>query len=68
MPEPTDQSLTAKADAAFRQAAAKVVRLARQTGTPIIVWERGGIRAIDPDEFTDQAADRPTNPEVSHQD
>ena len=68
MPEPTDQSLKAKADAAFRQAAAKVVRLARQTGTPIIVWERGGIRAIDPDEFMDGAADRPAIPKVSHPD
>jgi hypothetical protein len=68
MPEPTDQSLTAKADAAFRQADAKVVRIARQTGTPIIVWERGGIRAIDPDEFTAGAANRPAIPKVSHAD
>jgi len=37
------QALTEKADAAFRQAAAKVVELARQTGTPVIVWENGRI-------------------------
>jgi hypothetical protein len=51
MPEPTDPSLITKAEAAFRQAAAKVVRQARLTGTPIIVWEGGEIRAIPPDEF-----------------
>jgi hypothetical protein len=66
MSEPTDESLTAKIDAAFRQAAAKVVRLARQTGTPIIVWERDGIRAISPDEAEERMALRPANPEVSH--
>jgi len=36
-------TLTEKADAAFRQAAAKVVELARQTRTPVIVWEDGRI-------------------------
>jgi len=68
MSEPIDQSLTEKADAAFRQAAAKVIRLARQTGTPIIVWDRGGIRAISPDEAEERMALRPANPEVSHPD
>jgi len=66
MPEPTDQSLTAKADAAFRQAAAKVIRLARQTGTPVIVWDRDEIRAISPDEALERAGLRPADPEVSH--
>jgi hypothetical protein len=66
MSEPTDQSLTAKADAAFRQAAAKVVRIARQTGTSIIVWDRGGIRAISPDEAEKRMADRPADSKVSN--
>ena len=34
---------TEKANAAFRQAAAKVVERARQTGTPVIVWENGQV-------------------------
>jgi len=68
MPEPTDQSLTAKADAAFRQAAAKVVRLARQTGTPIIVWDRGGVRAISPDEPLEAVARRPADTAIRHPD
>ena len=38
-----DDSLTEKANAAFRQAAAKVIERARQTGTPIIVWEEGRV-------------------------
>jgi len=33
----TRNRLTEKANAAFRQAAAKVVERARQTGTPVIV-------------------------------
>jgi hypothetical protein len=37
----TGNRLTEKANAAFRQAAAKVVERARQTGTPVIVWEKG---------------------------
>jgi hypothetical protein len=43
MSKKTGVTLTEKADAAFRQAAAKVVELARQTGTPVIVWEDGRI-------------------------
>jgi hypothetical protein len=39
----TSNTLTEKAEAAFRQAAAKVVERARQTGTPVIVWEEGRI-------------------------
>jgi hypothetical protein len=52
MAELTERSIAAKADAAFRQAADKVVQAARQTGTPIIIWDhdRGQIRAISPDE------------------
>jgi diaminopimelate decarboxylase len=38
-----DGTLTEKANAAFRQAAAKVIERARQTGTPVIVWEEGQV-------------------------
>jgi hypothetical protein len=39
----TRDTLKQKADAAFRQAVAKIVELARQTETPVIVWEDGRI-------------------------
>lgn len=42
--------LTLKADAAFRQAARKVIQVALQTGTPIIVWEEGRVKKISPDQ------------------
>ena len=56
MPPPIDQSMTLKADAAFRRVAAKVVLIARQTGTPVIVWDHqlGQIRALSPDEASEQ--------------
>jgi hypothetical protein len=38
-----NMTLTEKADAAFRQAAAKVIERARQTGTPVILWENGRV-------------------------
>jgi hypothetical protein len=40
---PSDGKLSTKAIAAFRQAARKVIERARQTGTPIIVWEDGKV-------------------------
>jgi hypothetical protein len=36
-------ALLANADAAFRQAAMKVIERARQTGTPVIIWENGQV-------------------------
>ena len=33
-----DMPLSSKADAAFRQAAKKIIQRARQTGTPVVVW------------------------------
>jgi hypothetical protein len=42
--------LTLKAEAAFRKAMENVIRTARQTGTPIIVWENGRVRELSPDE------------------
>lgn len=43
--------LTEKANAAFRQAAAKVVQQARLSGTPVIVWQDGQIKAIPPEQL-----------------
>jgi hypothetical protein len=61
MPESIDQTFTAKIEAACRRAAARVVRLARQTDTPIIIWdhERGQVRAISPDEAQEQLSGNP---------
>jgi hypothetical protein len=50
MSDKTRDTLTEQADAAFRQAAAKVVNLARQTGTPVIVREDGRIVQKSADE------------------
>jgi len=50
MPETSDTPLTTLADAAFRQAAAQVVRRAQQTGTPLIVWEQDRLQSIMPEE------------------
>jgi hypothetical protein len=50
MSHKTRDTLTEQADAAFRQAAAKVVNLARQTGTLVIVWEDGQIVQKSADE------------------
>jgi len=68
MSESFDESLTAKADAAFRQAAVQVVRLARQTGTSIIVWDHGEIRAITPEEAEKRIAECPANSKVAQPD
>ena len=44
-------SLSAKVDAAFRQAAVKVVQRAKQTGTPVIVWEKGRVKEVPADQI-----------------
>lgn len=42
----TIESLTEKAHAAFRQTAVKVIERAKQTGTPVIVWENGQVAIV----------------------
>jgi hypothetical protein len=46
MNETDDSLVIAKIEAAFRQAARKVVRVAKQTGTPVIVWKDGRVCEI----------------------
>ena len=46
-----DMPLLSKADAAFRQAAKKIIQRARQTHTPVVVWEEGHIKEIPGEEF-----------------
>jgi len=40
-----------KADAAFRQVAKKVIQVALQTRTPIIVWEENRVKEVSPEQL-----------------
>ena len=40
--------LTKLADAAFRQAAKKIIKRAKESGTPVIIWEDGEVKRVDP--------------------
>jgi hypothetical protein len=62
-PRPDD--LTEKANAAFQQAAARVVQRARLTGTPVIVWEDGRVKAIPPEQLS-HLEKAPKSPEEAH--
>jgi hypothetical protein len=57
-------TLTEKANAAFREAAVKVIERARQTGTPVIVWENGRIVEKSVEEF-DRASSAPSVGSIS---
>ena len=46
-----EDSLSAKADAAFRQAARDVIRRAKQTGTPVVIWKEGKVTEVPPEEL-----------------
>jgi hypothetical protein len=59
MSEETAESLTEKAIAAFRQVAVQVIKRARQTGTPVIVWEDGHMVERTPDEMEQKLARKP---------
>jgi hypothetical protein len=42
---------TEEVDGAIRQAAEKVLKRAKQTETPVVVWEDGEIKEIPPEEI-----------------
>jgi hypothetical protein len=65
MPKSIVQTFTAKVEAACRQAADKVVQLARQSGTSIIIWDhdRRQVQAISPDEAQERLSGIPS-PEI----
>ncbi len=44
-------SLTLKVDAAFRQAVRKVIQQAKQTNTPVVIWEENRIKEISSDQL-----------------
>lgn len=52
----TGGSLSEKADAAFQQAAIKVVERARQTGTPVIIWEDDHVKEVAPQQLEQRVA------------
>ena len=49
-----DALLSSKANAAFQQAAKKVIQRARQNGTPIIIWEAGNVKEIHAEHLDQQ--------------
>jgi hypothetical protein len=48
MKKQSEHSMTKLADAAFRQAAEKVIQRAENSGTPVIVWLNGKVTELDP--------------------
>lgn len=48
MKKSNEKSLTKLADAAFKQAAQKVIERAVASGTPVIVWKNGAIQEVEP--------------------
>ena len=48
MNKATEQQLTKLADAAFRQAAKKVIERAAMSGTPVIIWEDESLKQVQP--------------------
>jgi len=46
-----NESLSWKADAAFRQAAKKVIQRAKETATPVVVWESDKVKEIPADQI-----------------
>jgi ABC-type sugar transport system substrate-binding protein len=48
MKKSTEQPLTKLADGAFEQAAKKVIERAKESGTPVIVWEDESVKEVEP--------------------
>ena len=46
-----ESTLSWKIDAAFRQAAQKVIQRAKETGTPVIIWEDGEMKEVPPEQL-----------------
>ncbi len=53
-------SLSEKADAAFQQAAKKVIQRAKQTHTPVVIWHEGKVQEIPSDQIESVLQQRPT--------
>ena len=62
-PKKRNGSMQDKANAAFEQAAVKVIELAKQTGTPVVVWEDDQVREVTPEQITEHR-----KPKTEHHD
>lgn len=60
-PANTNESLSARADAAFQRAAQKVVERARQTGTPVVVWKDGHVTELPPEQISENRTPKTEN-------
>ena len=58
-----NDSFSSKVDAAGKQAAGKVVERAKQTRTPVVVWEEGHIKEVP----SDQIGTAAENDEENHE-
>ncbi len=48
MEKPTENPLAKLVEAALRQAAQKVIKRAKESGTPVIIWEDEKIKRVEP--------------------
>jgi len=46
-----DSLTVEKVDGAIRQAARRVLETAKQTGTPLVIWENDQIKEVPPEEM-----------------
>jgi hypothetical protein len=54
-------SMSDKANAAFEQAATKIVERAKQTGTPVVVWEDDHVSELSPEHLTENRTPKTEN-------
>jgi Ribonuclease G/E len=64
-PDTRNMTMTEKVEAACKQAAAKVIERARQTGTPVILWEDGRIIKRSWDELIDEPTKDPVDSPIA---
>ena len=60
----TNGSMADKANAAFERAAAKVIERARQTGTPVVVWEDDHVSELSPEHLTENRKPKTEDTEI----
>lgn len=53
-----DTLMVEKVDGAIRQAAKKVLERAKQTGTPVVIWEDDQIKEVPPEKMEMRITDR----------
>ena len=53
-----DTPMVEKVDGAIRQAAKKVLERAKQTGTPVVIWEDDQIKEVPPEKMEMRITDR----------